>query len=181
MSIRDGYTGFKFFEMLKAGVYNESMTAAGGSASGTALDTQGYETATILINVGSASTTNAAASHMHVALMHADIDDSFSYAFVSTTDLFGSVIAFNSEYVLSFGGSMQAGLTSASGVILDFSVAPASIGDANSQYVFGYKGKKRYLQLIVDSNGTGGTGSAALCAIGILGLPANWPVNVAHP
>ena len=53
MALRDGYTGFKFFEIFPGGTYNESLTAGAGSASGVTLDTQGYETATFVINLGS--------------------------------------------------------------------------------------------------------------------------------
>ena len=180
MSLRDGYTGFKFFEIFPGGTYNESLTGAAGSASGVTLDTQGYETATFVINLG--SVMNAAdTSCMQITLAHADTDDSASMVFVSASDLFGSDILFNSAYVVSFGGEMRLGLTSASGVIIDTSFATASLASANSTFVFGYKGTKRYLKLMLDSIGANGGGSFTMCAVGIMGLPAGWPVNVAYP
>jgi hypothetical protein len=180
MAIRDSYSNFGFFEMLTAGTYNENITGAGGSASGTAVDTRGFETAIIQIIVGSALNVNPT-SNMHVTLMHASVNDSVSFVFVSSSDLFGSDININSAYTVSFGGSMQLGLTAASGVILDMSIPTASIGDANSAYTFGYKGRERYLKLMVDSAGANGGGSMIMTARAILGLPANWPVNDPNP
>ena len=183
MTLRDGYTGFKFFEIFEAGVYNETATGAAGSASGNTLDTQGYETATIIIAIGSASNDASPVSNFHFTLAHADIDDSASMVFVSASDLFGSDINICSEYTVSFGGEMRLGLTSASGVIIDLSIANASIGagDADGVYTIGYKGTKRYLKLMLDSIGAGGCGSMVMGAIGIMALPAGWPVNVAYP
>lgn len=180
MATRDGYSGFLFYEMMPAGLYNSNRTGAAGSLSGTALDTRGYETVTFICQVGSALNVNPA-SYQHITMMHASVDDSVSYVFVSASDLFGSDIDFNSAYVLSFGGSMEMGRTDASGVIFDFNVPTASIGDANSTWCFGYKGRERYIKFMLDSAGAQGGGSVVLCIMAKLGSPANWPVNDPNP
>jgi hypothetical protein len=73
---------------------------------------------------------------------------------------------------ISFGGDMAL----VSGTIMDFDIAAASTLSGQGTWVFGYKGPRRYLKLMIDSTGTAGTGSLALCAVGIVGIPANWPV-----
>jgi len=178
--MRDDYSNFKFFEMMGCGIYNDGLTGAAGSLSGTAMDTRGYETVTFICNIGSALNVNPL-SNQHITLMHASVDDSVSYVFVSSSDLFGSDITFNSEYRVSFGGSMRLGLTGASGVIFDTSVATASIADANSTWCFGYKGRERYVKFMMDSVGGQGTGSMVLCIMGMMGRAANWPVNDPNP
>ena len=172
MSIRDGYSSFKFFEMLEPGEYDAADMPGGGELSSLSLDTQGYDTATIVINIGSADFTDSG-SCMTVALMHADSVTTASYDYVSAQDIFGSAWSVISTPI-SFGGKMA--LTS--GIIMDFDIPAASVLSVQGVWAFGYKGKRRYLKLMLESTGSVNTGSAVMNAIGILGRPANWPVNV---
>lgn len=172
--VRDGYSNFKFFEMLEPSEYAAAVMPASGELSSISMDTQGYDTATIIINVGSATFADSG-SCMTLRLMHADSYTAASYDNVSAGDLIGSDWTLNSGGAISFGGEMA--LTS--GIIMDFDVPAGSTLSAQGQWAFGYKGTRRYLKLMLESTGSVNTGSAVLCAIGILGLPANWPVNLA--
>ena len=175
MSIRDGYSNFKFFQMLAPTIYSSAnMSGAAGDMSSSELDTQGYETATIVVNIYSCAVASDQ-SAMAIRLMHADVNDSASYADVSADDVFGSAWSvLSAAEVISFGGASAL----VSGIIMNLNISTTSTADCNSQWIFGYKGTKRYIKLMVESTGSVDTGSAKIQALGILGLPANWPVNV---
>lgn len=175
MSIRDGYSSFGFFQMFAPITYSSAnMSAVAGDVSSISLDTQGYETATIVINIFSCAVASDQ-SAMAIRLMHADGITVASYDNVSADDVFGSAWSvLSAAEVISFGG--EAALTS--GIIMNLNLSTTSTTDGNSQWVIGYKGKRRYLKLMIESTGSVDTGSATIHALGILGLPANWPVNV---
>ena len=110
--------------------------------------------------------------------MHADSYAAASYDYVSAQDLMGSGWVENSTDTastttpISFGGDMA--LTS--GTIIDLDLPATSTTDGQSTWVIGYKGPRRYLKLMLESTGSVNTGSIAMCAMAVLGYPANWPV-----
>lgn len=177
MAIRDGYSNFGYYEMFGAAEYAAAEMPASGELSSISVDTRGFETATIIINIGSCDVGDSA-SCMRITLMHADSVTAASYDYVSTTDLMGSDWTVNSADTastttpISFGGLM--GLTS--GTIVDLDIAAASTLSGQGTWVIGYKGPRRYLKLMLESTGSVDTGSIAMAAVCILGTPANWPV-----
>lgn len=177
MSLRETYSNFGYYEMFEAAEYAAAEMPASGELSSISVDMQGFEAATIIINVGSCDVADSG-SCMRITLMHADSYTAASYDYVSTTDLLGSDWTVNSADTastntpISFGGDMA--LTS--GTIIDFDIAAASELSGQGTWVIGYKGPRRYLKLMLESTGSVNTGSIAMCAIAILGYPANWPV-----
>lgn len=177
MPNRETYSNFGYYQMFGAAEYAAAEMPASGELSSISVDTRGFDAVTIIINVGSCD-VKGSESCMRIALMHADSVTAASYDYVSSTDLMGSGWLVNSGDTLStntpisFGGDMA--LTS--GTIIDFDIAAASELSGQGTWVFGYKGPRRYLKLMLESTGTTNTGSIAMCAVAICGLPANWPV-----
>jgi len=174
---RDGYSNFKFFEMLAPITYSTAAIPASGELSSVSLDTQGYETATIIINIGSCLVASNQ-SAMAIRLMHADSVTAASYDNVSAGDIFGSAWSIMAtsriDSNISFGGEMAL----ISGIIATLNVSTTSTADGNGQWAFGYRGNRRYLKVMIESTGSVDTGSARIDIMGILGLPADWPVNL---
>lgn len=171
MSLRETYSNFGYYEMFGAAEYAAAEMPASGELSSISVDMQGFEAATIIINVGSCDVADSG-SCMTIALMHADSVTAASYDYVSSTDLLGSDWLVTSGATISFGG--DAALTS--GKIIDFDIPAASELSGQGTWVIGYKGPRRYLKLMLESTGSVNTGSIAMCAVAILGYPANWPV-----
>jgi len=176
MSVRETYSDFGYYQMFGAAEYATAEIAASGDLSSLSVDTQGYDAVTVIINIGSCDTADSG-SAMTIRFLHADSTASGDYTDVSATDLIGSGWLVNSGATISFGGSMA--LTS--GIIMDFDIPAASVASAQGTWAFGYIGKKRYIKLILESTGSADTGSIAMCAIAIPGLPANWPVCDPYP
>jgi hypothetical protein len=177
MALRDGYSSFKFFEMFPASHWGRPDIPFGSNEqSSYSIDTRGYETVTFIVNVGSCD-VDGPTSAMAIALAHAHSYTAASYDYVSATELMGSDINMDSAYTVSFGGSMA--LTN--GVVLNFAMPAASTTDGQSMWVFGYRGGRRYLKLLLRGSGTMNTGSINMTAIGILGEPVEWPVNDPNP
>lgn len=175
MPNRETYSNFGYYEMFEAAEYAAAEMPASGELSSISVDLRGFDAATIIINVGSCD-VNGSESCMKLRLMHADSVTAASYDFVSSTDLLGSDFLVNSGALstapISFGGDMAL----VSGTIMDFDIAAASTLSGQGTWVIGYKGPRRYLKLMLESTGTANTGSIAMCAMAIAGLPANWPV-----
>lgn len=175
MSIRDQYSNFGYYQMFGAAEYAAAEMPASGELSSVSVDTRGFETATIIVNIGSCEVLGSQ-SCMRLTLMHAHSTTAASYDYVSSTDLMGSDFLVNSGAAsttpISFGGDMAL----VSGTIMDFDIAAASVLSGQGTWAFGYKGPRRYLKLMLESTGSVNTGSIAMCAMAVLGLPANWPV-----
>ena len=160
--LRDGHSNFKFFQAL----YPQEIRAT--DLTGVDIDTQGFESLTVVVNIGNLSEVSGA-SYVALILQHTDASalgaGPSTYALVSATDILGlpdDVTALTSGICRTIGT-----LNSAVGTSICGSRAVA----------IGYIGTKRYVRLYVDCVGTVATASDAIGAIAVLGYPAKWPVN----
>ena len=106
-----------------------------------AIDLQGYDSATLLLQIGIGGITFDGTNKIEFVLTHSD--DNSTYTNVSATDLTGA----------------SAPTTVTSGIIKSLIVAKAA-ADVSE---YGYIGSKRYLKLLADFSGTHGTGTP-ICA-----------------
>lgn len=111
----------------------------------TAIDLQGCQEATILLNVGVGGITFTTTNKIEFVLTHSD--DDVTYTNVTTAELTGADAT-----------------TVTSGIIKSLTAAHA----AAAVYEFGYIGTKRYLKLLADFSGTHATGTP-ICATVVKG------------
>lgn len=120
-----------------------------------AVDTKGFESVEILLNVGVGGITFSGTNKVEFKLTHSD-DDS-TYTAVTSADMLG-------------------GLTVADGGIIKSLTAAHA---AAAAYRYGYKGGKRYLKLLADFSGTHGT-ATPMSATALLGNPVLAPTDAQH-
>jgi len=163
--LRDGYSNFKFFQAL---VPQEIVAA---DLTGVAVDGQGFESLTMVVNVGRLSIISDV-SYIKLILQHTDASalgaGPSDYALVSATDLIGLP---DGTTALTSGVWKTIGAT-------NVGVVASTLGSMT--FAIGYRGTKRYVRLYVDCVGTVALASDAVGAIAVLGYPANWPVNNNH-
>lgn len=116
-----------------------------------AIDLQGYDAATLLIQVGIGGITFDSSNKIEFKLTHSD--DNVTYSDVVQADVTDNV-------------------TVASGGIVRSLVAAHAAATLTK---VGYVGGKRYLKLLADFTGTHGAGTP-MCATLVKGLPALGPV-----
>lgn len=109
------------------------------AANGTGVDLQGYESATVLVDVGAEGDTLSSSVHFEVSLEHSDDNSTFSD--VVQADIVDGTIA-------------------ASGIFLKLDGTtggnPDSAGDV---FRVGYVGGKRYLRVVLAKTGTHSNGT----------------------
>ena len=117
------------------------------------LDTQGFEGAGIIVNVG-ALTGHTAGATTALIVEESDSTDGNSFTPVAPADLIGSLPT------------------------LDNATA-----DANQLYSVGYRGTKRYIRVnIVHTEASSGTITATtIGVIGVLGFPRHMPISLPDP
>ncbi len=158
--LRDDYSNFKFFQCLQPA----ELVAA--DLTGETIDTQGYESLTVIVNVGNISDITST-SYIGFVLQHTDASalgaGPSDFAVCASADLIGlaSTQAVTSGIWRTIGAEATGGI---------------SAGLGSQTYQIGYRGTKRYVRLYVDANNT--LDSAQVGGIAILGYPANWPVNL---
>ncbi len=161
MALRDGYSGFGFFDALTP------VTWTGAAVTGPTIDTVGYETVTFALYTGdiSVSTTSYITIRMqHASASAAGNDGVWSY--VSEGHVLGS------EFSLY--------TTVTSGRVFSMCISAGSVAVYESAvFMVGYRGKRRYVRLMTENiAGHSAAGDVNVYgAVAILGLPANWPVN----
>lgn len=155
-TLRDGYSNFKFFQAL------EPQDVATGSVTGVQVDTRGYDTAVIVVNVGTATGGGALSTDNRHQLMLEHYN--------STATAWSE--CYPSQMIHSVVGMAGAYSTLNSGIFQSI----ASVTSYASQiYAVGYKGPHRLIRLRVSDVGAPSTYSMG--AIAILGLPSDWPVS----
>jgi hypothetical protein len=130
---------------LSANVMIASATLAADSTP-IAIDMSGYNSCTILIEVGAGGITFSGTNKVEFVLTESD--DNSSYTNVAATDI------------------IHAPITVLSGIVYNLIAAHASATVVR----LGYKGTKRYLKLLADFSGTHGTGTP-ISAVALLGHP----------
>ncbi len=156
--LRDGYSNFKFFQCLEP----QDVASGGAAVTGITVDTLGYGTATIVVNVGMATggALSAEDNRFQLMLEHYN-SDATSWSECYPSQMIHSVIGEDGAYSTLNSGIFQS--------IVSFT------SFASRTYAVGYRGPYRFIRLRISEVGAPSTYSMG--AIAILGLPANWPVN----
>ena len=160
VNMRDGYSGFKFFQALEP-----QDVADGGATNGISIDVRGYQTATIIVNVGTATGGGALSADNRFQLMlehaNSDADGSVNFSEVYPSQMLHSVVGTAGAYSTLNSGIFQSIASVTSYACMVFAV--------------GYIGPRRWIRLRVSEVGAPSTYSMG--AIAVLGMPANWPVQ----
>jgi len=169
MPQRDGYSNFKFFQALAPFI-----TTDPPAHDGIPIDTLGYDTCTVIVNVGDLASVGAgmAVDDFHqFKLEHAH--GSISVGICSGPDSVWSE-CYPSEMIHSVVGAAGAYSTLNSGIFQSIISSSGAQGGSNV-FVVGYKGLRRYVRLYLSGELTPST--MYIGAVAILGLPADWAVN----
>jgi hypothetical protein len=156
-TLRDGYSNFKFFQALEPQDY-----AAGGAAlDGVSVDIRGYDTATIVVNVGD-NTGGGAFSDTERFQLKLEHYNSAAGAWSE---------CYPSQMIHSVVGMAGAYSTLNSGIFQSITSATQS-----QAFAVGYKGPHRTIRVAISEVG-GDASTMSFGAIAVLGLPGDWPVS----
>lgn len=156
MSIRDGYSNFGFFAAFQPRTLVDAT-----AANGVSVDTLGFETATMIVYVGSCTSAGAfgAANFWQLMLEHYN-STAAAWSECYPSQMIHSVVGENGAYSTLDSGIFQS-LT--------------EVTARSTIYAVGYKGPHRFIRLRISCEGAPSLFSVA--AVCVCGLPANWPVN----
>ena len=154
-TLRDGYSNFKFFQCVVPQVTTV------GAINGTAVDIKGYDTATIIVNVGTQTGGGAdsATSRHQLKLEH----------YNSTAGAWSE--CYPSQMIHSTVGMAGAYSALASGA---FASVYSVTSFGNVTYAVGYKGPHRTIRVVISQ--VGAPSLYSMAAIAVLGQPNDWPV-----
>jgi len=153
-TLRDGYSNFKFF----ACIVPQDTTV--GAISGAAVDIKGFDTATIVVNVGTqAGAADSATSRHQLKLEH----------YNSTAGAWSE--CYPSQMIHSTVGMAGAYSALASGA---FASIYSATSYGSTTYAVGYKGPHRTIRVVISQ--VGAPSLYSMGAIAVLGLPNDWPV-----
>ncbi len=167
MALRDGYSGFGYFDALTP-IHNW----ANADATGPTIDTVGYETVTFALCTGDVSVSLNFGYRLrmqHASASAAGNDGVWS--FVSNGDILGS------EFSLYTAFGLNSGTVFSMAAVIDHLSSPDF---ESAVFMVGYRGKRRYVRMVHSALAGWSGAGANSCTFGvtaILGLPANWPVN----
>ena len=158
--LRDGYSDFKFFDALSSICGDE---ANGLAINGIAVDRQGFDTVTFVVDIGRLESMTTAASWFVLKLEHYN-SVALAWSEVYPSQMLHSVVGMDGAY---------SDLTqNPSGI---FQSLVHSVG-GSATYFVGYKGPHRLARVVLSGTLNSGA-SCNIAAIAILGLPSSWPVN----
>jgi len=193
--VRDGFSGYRFFEALGPGDYT------GAAKVGATVDKQGYETLVFVVHAGEdgsgASAGVSVDSCGWIRMQHgtSNAAGTIVWSNCSAEHILVDVRLSDDATVLGAGtGANTSGWGSASAGILCVSNAGSGLANGtffclggvsadhqsyweSQAYPAGYIGDHRWVRLVVSVSAAGETSGIALAAIAILGLEANWPIN----
>lgn len=185
---RDGYSNFRFFEVMSPQVFEP---AAAATVTGAAVDTQGFETTTFIFAWGEASGVASANISMDfdsgfwVRMQHGDSNAANAVVWSACqpsemlidATLSGEWSGYLSgSYGLQFHSNEGSGPSA--GTWLAFGIQTASISDAMSRcYAGGYIGARRWVRCVISVSAAGDLDGVTLAMYAVQGLEANWPVN----
>jgi len=156
MTLRDGYSNFKFFQAL------EPQDVATGSVTGVSVDTRGFDCATIVVNVGYATGAGAlSADNVHQLMLEHYNSTAVAWSECYPSQMIHSVIGMAGAY-----STLNSGIFQSIASVTSF---------ASQTYAVGYKGPHRFIRLRISDVGAPSTYSMG--AIAVLGLPGDWPVS----
>ena len=152
---RDGYSNFKFFQALAPFTTTDPPAHAG-----IAVDIQGFDTCTMIVNVGEAASAGAmAADDFHQLMLQHYNSTAGAWSEVYPSQMIHSVIGMAGVSDLN------------SGIFQSIS----SSTDGSATYYVGYKGPHRTVRLYISGENTPST--MQIGAVAVLGLPADWAVT----
>jgi hypothetical protein len=156
MSIRDGYSNFGFFNAMSPITLTDATAETGYT-----VDTKGYETATMVVYVGSCTSAGAfgAANFWQLMLEHYN-STAAAWSECYPSQMIHSVVGQNGAYSGLDSGIFQ---------------SLVEVTARSTIYAVGYKGPHRFIRLRISCEGAPSLFSVA--AICVCGNPANWPVN----
>ena len=109
------------------------------AANGTGVDLQGYESATVLVDVGAEGDTLSSSVHFEISLEESD-DDS-TYTDVAQADIIDGTIASGGIFLKLDG------------------TAGGNPDSAGGNFRVGYRGSKRYIRVVIAKTGTHSNGT----------------------
>jgi hypothetical protein len=186
---RDGRSNFKFFEIIEPHYADPSVTLVTSAT----VDTQGYETLAIAIQhsvISLASVVDQMDVYIEKASQSAAGIDAWQDCVAS--DIFGvdmprllSVLTMDSWLALdaltraSYAMSIPVYASTTSGHVLAIGISVTSQAQMITDsfvHVIGYKGKERYVRILISASTN--ISYVPLNALAIQGAPANWPASV---
>jgi hypothetical protein len=186
--VRDGYSGFGFFEALAP----QSFTGA-ASLTGDTIDRRGYETVVFTVHAGEisgeASAQNGSDSCGWLRMQHGTSNDAGTVVWSNCsaehilTDLRRSATANTSGMtstsyaqlrVSGNGSGLAAGTFFQLGGLSDISDAMWT----SQVFAAGYIGDHRWVRVVASVSAAGETSAVGVAVQAILGLPGDWAVNV---
>jgi hypothetical protein len=199
--VRDGYSNFRFFEVISP------VQTIGTQVTGATVDKQGYETLTFLHAIvfdNDASATvstvapGSAGSGYYLRMQHAvsnaagtvtwsNCEASNMLVDVTMSGQFSGVST-SMGWMIGVGGtSCGSGLSE--GICFHFGVSETAAGGQSTQLQYvesrvwaaGYIGPRRWARVLLSCSGgpaAAEVSSVTFACFAVLGLEANWPVNL---
>ena len=156
---RDGFSNFKFFQCLAPFITTDPPAHAG-----LAVDIKGFDTATIIVNVGDTGSGGAlAVDDFHQLKLEHYNSTAGAWSECYPSQMIHSVVG---EAATVAGASVLN-----SGIFQSI----ASSTDGSTTYYVGYKGPHRTIRLYISGELTPST--MQIGAVAVLGLPADWAVT----
>ena len=193
--VRDGYSNFKFFEVLAP----QSMIT--GGVAGATVDKQGYETLTFACHVGEisaiASSIGSTVSCAYFRMQHATSNAAgvLVWSNCSAEQILVDLRLSDDGTVLGADAGLNtSGLTSTNMAVLCINSAGSGIDNGTffcaaglsggyqswweSRVIpAGYIGDHRWVRVNMSTSTVGDVSAHGVACIAILGLEANWPIN----
>lgn len=187
--VRDGYSNFKFFEALSPQAFS------GAAITGATVDKQGFETLTFVVQAGEisaeASAQQSVTSCGYVRMWHGtSVAGVVTWSTVSAEDILVDIKlsgaaagAHTSDFISGSMGILNvsnAGSGLANGTFFCLGGLSADLDSywESKAYAAGYIGDHRWVRLTVSVSAALETSAVGVTALAILGLEADWPINV---
>ncbi len=162
---RDGYSNFGFYQALAP----RFTTDAAGAENGDTLDLQGFDTATIALNVLSYCSAGANGAGDYVVYF-------LEHGLASAAGVSAWSAVPQSQMIHSTEGGYDS--TAETGVLASLMSGTDIAASANSAlYFVGYKKDVLHRYLRIKLSNVGDASAMFAGAVAMLGLPGEWPVN----
>ncbi len=160
-TLRDGYSGFSFLQGIVPFITTDPPAHAGLS-----IDIRGFDTATLIVNVGETASAGAMAvdDFLQLKLEH------YNSAAGAWSEVYPSQMIHS---VVGTAATVAGASVLNSGIFQSI----ASSTDGSTTYTVGYKGPHRSVRLYISGELTPSV--TEIGAVWKLGLPGEWPVNTA--
>lgn len=189
MATRDGYSNYGFFQAIAPS------TKTAQAYTGTTIDRQGYDTVAFAINVStisvSANISTYSAYFIRIQHAHGSLgegvdcsgpDSTWSNCYASEMlfdmTMGGVFVSGTTENPIMTATTVSSGSGPNEGVAIHFGISQSNVQSMEAQtYACGYKGKRRFVRLMLSCSAAADQSDLTMGAVAILGLPGDWPVN----